>query len=1590
MQRKKLLSLCIALAISNNSFAADTPEDKTSLKCPTNINQLTQEQRDALPDACLTPTALSQEEWSWIAGGAVAAALAVGFIVADDNNSHPVSSADNGSDDGGDDNGDNGDDGGDDDGDDVSKVIDINEDSIGVGEGDIGTQLALDGYTINSNATTGGQAGGTGLSISGNDNTLNTLGPIVVDGNGSTGVEVTGNGNTLNTDGDATLSNGGTGIAVTGDSNTLNQRGDMVVGDFATGISVSGQNNTVNLSADNIDVIGQQATGVQVAGESNQVILTGDMRVDKDQSSPLAADNFYTASTGIDVSGSNNTVVLDGHLQVVVDTEVAPFIYSEEKGSQETISGVTISGDGNRVELQQGLQLTGETDQIADTAAGDAIAEQRKGYGPAAAITIDGASTLSLQGDSTIEGDFPVNFVGFALSNGGQLEIAEGASLNTTGITSINNYLYEDNGLIKLFSGSSLINQGSVQVENMTLAYGEGENTQIDNQGSMEIRRTSTAAGTSASSFGMHANNGATAVNEGDMTGRVMNQDSLFNFTDTLAMLSPYWSNNTVMGIQLMTASVGASATNMANGTLEVYGRGVAMNAVDNGTADNFGTLTTDALWKDAADTTQMAANIPSDSAKDFAVGMYAGTDYYIGSHNNNAIATNHQGGVITVYNAGAGMVAFGRSNQVINQGTINLESNENAQPGQPLVGMAVYKGGIAINDTTGVININAENGQAFYSDGNANNLIINRGQINVGDGVPDSADNSSTLVSLELADGTVLSGTTTLTQNALVYTGSTVSNTGTVEGSGLSVWGTLDNESGATITAPLFIENQGVFNNAGTAATLSVTSNGTVNNAGTVATLSVTTGGTVNNSGVINGAQPSITDGTVINNAGGTIQNGVVAVNSTLTNHGNWNATNNKDFGVRNNSVLNNAVDGTLTIANQRYMTIESGSVFKNSGTMISTDTKKDHVVLRIGKNGDSNIINNGTLNQTGSSVLVGSIADHANPSTFWNQGDGLNGYSGATGEVNYNGTNGTAVYMKNSNTVAINDGVMNISGSNTVAMKGSSSAQLINNGTINLGTEGTTDSGMVAMQLDANATANAVLENNGTINIYASDSYAFSQLGDNGRIVNNGTVNLEGTGSGLVKESDVQIAGVNGNTDDKSEVHYANYTLPTDPTAASTLNQYTIGTNADGTAGTLTASNVALGDVSIDTGFTQGSAATTQTFEDVFVGANISGEQNITSTSVVWSAEGQKDDSGNVDVTMTKNAYADVVSDDSVSSVANALDAAYTNNDLFTSLNLKSTAELNSALRQISGSQAKSVARDARVLGNRFEMLADTAPTMGNGLAFNVVAKGDQRSELGNDTRYDMMALRQQFALSNHQTLSLEYGIARLDGDGDVSTAGDNGVTGGYSQFFGVQHSLPLTESGLRWNNALRYDIHNLDSNRQVQYGNVNRVADSDNNQQYLEFRSEMAKSYTPQKGLTLTPFAGMKLRHTTEEGYNERGAGDFNLRMSGVEETAVDAVAGLKLTYAGDNGWAATATLEGGPNLSYQQGERTASLQGAAGQRFRVEDGQKGGGVNGLAQVGVKYQSKKAALSADAYHWQEDGLRDTGLMVNYRYHF
>ena len=1439
-------------------------------------------------------------------------------------------------------------------------------------------------------------------------------------GENAIGIQIDGNNATFVNVGDITATNAGTGISVAGDKANISLAGGLDVGDFSTGLDVSGDNNNMTLSTYGLNVTGQEATGVNVSGDGNTIEIAGSILVDKDQKADNAQPYFFNPSTGVNISGDNNDVTLDGQLTVVADSETTSRSYASYDGAQEHIAGIVIAGDDNTFTLNGGVHFVGEKNVMDD---GSKPAASRRGIGDTPLINVDGHSSVYLNGESTISGEFPLGFENLIqLSHGAELEIGADATFDMSDVDSFTYYYRVALSTISIDSGAKATNNGQVELKNIGFAAAWNKDSTVINNGSIGLAMYDFGTDPAPKVFDVEY--GGIGVNNGTMTTKMMNQHSVLNYPAEWNLSDGTSFNNKALGLTGMLASYSSSILNGETGIIDMYGRGsVGMLAIDKSTADNEGQITLDTLWVDENDETSLRNNVANSTAKDFGVGMASGTDAYNGALTK-ATATNHENGVITVYNAGAGMAAYGNTNTVINQGTINLEKNENYNDSlgvNKLVGMAVYEKGTAINDQTGVININAENGQAFYNDGTG--LIINYGTICTF-GVCQGADEynpTDNYIADLYDDGDVLSSageTVSLSSGAIIN--GDVTSAGTVKNGKIQILenGALVNESSGTINSAIVVNaggtltNEGVlntvtleggtFNNNGTlndVVKIEKNSNAVINNTGSLSTLQLNDG-TVNNSGIASARVNAQGDAVFNNLAGGEARKGAILYNSAVVNNaGTW------KMGYQDEN--NNA--GTLDIDDQ--------STFNNSGKLILDNSK--NAIRFQGSNANATLYNTGEMTLD-AALGAGAIHYDDGASQFINKGvvdakvTVAVSTAGATesdaflwnqdgGVINFDKDNASAVKFTHNNYVALNDGVMNISGNNAVAMEGDKNAQLVNNGVINLGTEGTTDTGLIGMQLDANATADAVIENNGTINIYANDSFAFSVLGTQGHIVNNGTVVIADgvTGSGLIKQGDsVNVEGVNGNNGNNTEVHYTDYTLPEVPNTSSggvttggdatgsgsnNLNGYVVGTNVDGSAGKLKVNNASMNGVGINTGFAAGTADTTVSFDNVVEGSNLTDADAITSTSVVWTAKGSTDASGNVDVTMSKNAYTDVATDASVNDVAKALDAGYTNNELYTSLNVGTTAELNSALKQVSGSQATTVFREARVLSNRFSMLADAAPKMGNGLAFNVVAKGDPRAELGNNTEYDMLALRKTVDLSESQSLSLEYGIARLDGDG-AQKAGDNGVTGGYSQFFGLKHQM-FFDNGMNCNNALRYDVHNLDSSRSVAYGDVSKTADTDVKQQYLEFRSEGAKTFEPREGLKITPYAGVKLRHTLEGGYQERNAGDFNLSMNSGSETAVDSIVGLKLDYAGKGGWSANATLEGGPNLSYSKSQRTASLAGAGSQHFNVDDGQKGGGINSLASVGVKYSSKESSLNLDAYHWKEDGISDKGVMLNFK---
>ncbi len=1419
------------------------------------------------------------------------------------------------------------------------------------GKDSTGTKIAGNIGIVNLDGSLTVTGGAHGVENIGDNGTVNNKGDIVVSDTGSIGVLINGEGATVSNTGDVNVSNEATGFSITTNSGKVSLAGSMQVGDFSTGVDLNGNNNSVTLAAKDLKVVGQKATGINVSGDANTVNITGNVLVDKDKTADNAAEYFFDPSVGINVYGSDNNVTLDGKLTVVSDSEVTSRQSNLFDGSAEKTSGLVVIGDGNTVNMNGGLELIGEKNALAD---GSQVASLRTGYSYTSVIVVSGESSVYLNGDTTISGEFPLGFAGvIRVQDKALLEIGSGATLTMQDIDSFEHHGTRTPELTYADSGAKIVNKGTVEIQNLGFAFVTGENTTGINSGTISLLQN--GKDPAPSPIVLLATNGGSATNAGTITGKVTERHSVFNKYST-GTSNSFIFNNDVSSITGLVAQSNSTIINTDSGIIDLYGRGsVGMLAIADSTAENQGKITLDSMWVDANDTTAMR-DIASNSAIDFGTGVGVGTDSYSGA-GKNATAINQLGGVITIYNAGAGMAAYGASNTVINQGTINLEKNGNyddSLAANTLVGMAVYEHGTAINDQTGVININVGTSQAFYNDGTG--TIVNYGTICTF-GVCQS--------------GNEYNNTDDFT--SLIYTGGD-----TITRSGETV--TLNNAGEMTAQITM---------NAGADSSL-------VNNTGTINKI-VQNAGVFNNSGSVTGRMMSA--GGVFNNqTDGAIMRGAALTGTAVANNeGTWNLGSSSEgnntgmLEVNNNSAFNNRGEFILDNDKNAVHINQSGTLY-NTGHMNISNSSHNGAVNMWGGNG--RFINDGTIDVSAKSLVVSANNAGDQNAFFWNQDNGV---------INFDHDSASAVKVTHSNFIAQNDGIMNISGTGAVAMEGDKNAQLVNNGTINLGTAGTTDTDMIGMQLNANATADAVIENNGTINIFANNSFAFSVLGTVGHVVNNGTVVIADgvTGSGLIKQGDsINVEGMNGNNGNSSEVHYGDYTLPDVPKpntvsvtsgsdeaggSMNNLNGYVVGTNVNGSAGKLKVNNASMNGVEINTGFTAGAADTIVSFDNVVEGSNLTDADAITSTSVVWTAKGSTDASGNVDVTMSKNAYTDVATDASVNDIAKALDAGYTNNELFTSLNVGTTAELNSALKQVSGSQATTVFREARVLSNRFSMLADAAPKVGNGLAFNVVAKGDPRAELGNNTEYDMLALRKTIDLSESQTMSLEYGIARLDGDG-AQKAGDNGVTGGYSQFFGLKHQMSF-DNGMNWNNALRYDVHNLDSSRSIAFGNTNKTADTDVKQQYLEFRSEGAKTFEPSEGLKVTPYAGVKLRHTLEGGYQERNAGDFNLNMNSGSETAVDSIVGLKLDYAGKDGWSASATLEGGPNLSYAKSQRTASLAGAGSQHFNVDDGQKGGGINSLTSVGVKYSSKESSLNLDAYNWKEDGISDKGVMLNFK---
>ncbi len=1420
-----------------------------------------------------------------------------------------------------------------------------------------GALISGNGTTTNFAGDIAVSGGGTAIIIDGDNATIKNTGTSNISGAGSTGTVIDGNNARVNNDGDMTITDGGTGGHITGDNVVIDNAGSTTVsGADATALYIEGDNALV-INEGNQTISGG-AVGTRIDGDDAHTTNTGDIAVDGAGSAAViingdngsltqAGDLLVTdGAMGIITYGTGNEAKNTGNA-TVRDADSVGFVVAGEKNTFKNKGDIDVSLNGT------GALVSGDMSQV--TLDGDinvvSVQDSEGVFSSATGVSVSGDSNaVDITGNVNISADY------------GQDDLAAGAPPLTGVVVGGNGNTVTLNGALNIDDND--LSAASGQYLDVVGLSVTGDDNDVEIDGGINITHSEDPLdGTSADITGISVSGNSTVTLNGHST------------IDT----------NTVVGGHVVLARVnnGGSLILGDDSVVDVnvsyiptgyYTYNALLMADGEGTSiENKGDITSHGVYS------VIRADNGSEVSNSGDILVYATSS---NSSEDRAAITRASGEGSAVHNKAGGDITL-ISDQTP-QGSGGIEVYPLKWYTHTFYAMMASDYGDVVNDEGATIHLQ---GAGVYGVTASRGKALNEGDIYL-DGLVPTLDDENNITStsywqpssLYLTSSGMVAGSTDADGDA------TAINTGniTVNNAGFGMMalngGTAINQGVITLTA-----DDGVTGQADELVGMAALNGGVVINdtSGVInidadygqAFLSDSSSYIINNGSInLNGSPMDDTD----SHMGGTptdkiwIQSLPGSGDSdtrtsdtgfftagTLANYGT--ETLNGDVDVNGGWLYNEAgasltVNGTVTIngganALANYGTLDADaistwhSLFNEADGSITTDLLTLNGDVTFYNNGDftgsiagtsyqQEIVNTGdmTVAEDGKSLVSGSFYFYnEEDATLTNSGSAVEG--GENTIINLTRANDSLTQV-NSGTITATNGYSAITTAN-----GSNDPKWIWNTATGVINGINPDAPLINLGRGYN------FGNQGTINVQGDNAVAISG-GTSSYVIN------------LVNSGTINVGTVQGKED---------------------------GTNADGSSGTLKANNLVIGDnVKVDTGFTSGTADTTVVVDNAFTGSNIQGADNITSTSVVWNAQGSQDADGNVDVTMTKNAYADVATDSSVSDVASALDAGYTNNELYTSLNVGTTAELNSALKQVSGAQATTVFREARVLSNRFTMLADAAPQIKDGLAFNVVAKGDPRAELGNDTQYDMLALRQTLDLTASQNLTLEYGIARLDGDGS-KTAGDNGLTGGYSQFFGLKHSMAFDE-GLAWNNSLRYDVHNLDSSRSVAYGDVNKIADSDMRQQYLEFRSEGAKTFTMMSDtLKVTPYAGVKFRHTMEDGYKERSAGDFNLSMNSGNETAVDSIVGLKLDYAGKDGWSATATLEGGPNLSYSKSQRTASLQGAAGQSFGVDDGQKGGGINGLATIGVKYSSNDTALHLDAYQWKEDGISDKGFMLN-----
>ncbi|HAO0430077.1 TPA: autotransporter adhesin BigA, partial [Escherichia coli] len=496
-----------------------------------------------------------------------------------------------------------------------------------------------------------------GVTITGDDNTIDITGDMVVDQN-SVGAKIVGDRVSLQQKGDITVNGAGHGVEVSGSKVTISNQGKLTVKDQdSIGIAITGDDAQFTTEGE-IDV-SLNGTGVAISGDREQVNLSGDINVIQERD----GSGTFQGGTGISIMSNDSSMLLAGNINVTSS------IGDQPSTSHLSLTGVTIGGENNTVDLQGDVNITVDSDYTED---------ENSLYGVVVSgsnniISLDGG--INISGDSgghvikgvQVTGNNTVNISGHSVMNTRQvlgafslISVADGGNVvfDENAITEIQSSVR--NTTAPLFVDSSLIvatgNQSVIQnkgIINTTDAQGlmmANSGAQVVNAGVINIRPDAESHSFFAGMLARGDDSQAKNVSGGTINLTSITQPS---YGGGFSEYPVKWYFNT--GYALLASNYG-SVINEAGATINLHGAGTYGVSASKGTATNAGEINVD----DFVPTVDENGNISDEtywqtnSIYLMGGGMLAGsTD--AGSGDAKAVNT----GTINVKNEGFGMLAM-------------------------------------------------------------------------------------------------------------------------------------------------------------------------------------------------------------------------------------------------------------------------------------------------------------------------------------------------------------------------------------------------------------------------------------------------------------------------------------------------------------------------------------------------------------------------------------------------------------------------------------------------------------------------------------------------------------------------------------------------------------------------------------------------------------------------------------------------------------------------------------------------------------------------------------------------------------------